>query len=82
MALKHYSAKKITDIFGVPEYKSTLKELEEDNIIPLSHKYRSGPIQMSGWNFSDLPQIGEHIGFLKNFPDLYPFQCSQLKVVF
>lgn len=63
-----YSAKKISRIFQTPEgkiaQKEDLKELiEKHNLKPL-HKDLDGDSRGVGYNTKDLPQLGQHLGFL------------------
>ncbi len=63
----HLSIKKVADIFGGQHLKSQLLQLESEGAIPQSERYRSGAIFQKGWTQSQLPQIGEEIGFFKPF---------------
>ncbi|ATH08541.1 hypothetical protein BIY24_11440 [Halobacteriovorax marinus] len=63
----YYSLKKVASIFGGPELKEEIVKLEESGQIPAQEKYRSGALYRKGFKESDLPLIGEKIGFFKKF---------------
>ncbi|WP_419173090.1 ParA family protein [Halobacteriovorax sp.] len=62
-----YPLKKVADIYGDPNLKFTIQDLESQNKIPSSRKYRSGAIFRKGWPTGLLPQIGEEVGYFKKF---------------
>lgn len=62
------SLKKVASIYGGGgSLEQRILGLEESGDIPESIKFRSGALFKKGWNFSDLPQIGQHIGYFKKF---------------
>lgn len=62
-----YPLKKVADIFGDPNLKFDIQDLENSGDIPSSRKYRSGAIFRKGWPANLLPMIGEKIGYFKKF---------------
>ncbi len=63
----YYPLKKVAAIFGGPELKEEIARLEESGAIPSQVKYRSGALYRKGFKESDLPLIGEKVGFFKKF---------------
>ncbi len=62
-----YPLKKVADLYGDPNLKFNIQDLESSGEIPSSRKYRSGAIFRKGWPTQLLPQIGEKIGYFKKF---------------
>lgn len=63
----YHPLKKVAEIFGDPNLKSTITKLEEQSQIPASRKYRCGALYRKGWPTSTLSQIGEKVGYFKKF---------------
>ncbi|MFG1506021.1 ParA family protein [Halobacteriovorax sp. ZH5_bin.2] len=62
-----YPLKKVADIYGDPNLKFEIQDLESAGQIPASRKYRSGAIFRKGWPVNLLPKIGEQVGYFKKF---------------
>lgn len=69
------SQKKVAQIYQCPELKNIVQDLESQNLIPARQRYRSGAVFQKGWKESDLPLIGEQIGFFKK-----PQECKVITV--
>ena len=67
MSTTYYSAKKITEIFGIPGQEHLLTELEDRGSIPRSIKFKCGITYKTGWATRHLPLIGEKVGFFPKF---------------
>ena len=59
------SVKKIAEIYGGGHLKQSIDQLVSDKKIESPRKFRSGAIFKKGWDLTELPQIGEQIGFIK-----------------
>lgn len=68
MTNEFFSQKKISQIFGTSISKTTFYQAEEDRTIPRGKRYRSGAINVRGWDIGALPNIGERWGFLPKLP--------------
>lgn len=64
----YYPLKKVAQIFGDNNLKSTIEELEASGAISASKRYRSGALLRSGWSKSQLSEIGSKVGFFKKLP--------------
>lgn len=64
----YYPLKKVAQIFGDNNLKSTIEELEASGQVPLSKRYRSGALLRNGWSKGQLAEIGSKVGYFKKLP--------------
>ncbi len=60
------SLKKIAHLFGDANLADTILELESQGQIPQSRRFLSGALFKKGWPITEVPQIGEKIGYFKS----------------
>lgn len=63
------SLKKLTSIFGGTQLVETVTALENSGEIPASRRFLSGALFKKGWPISEVPLIGEKIGYFKKFSE-------------
>lgn len=67
MTSDYYSINKAAELFGAAHMKSDLSDYLEQGEVPETKRFRSGAIFKKGWHLSDIPKVGEKIGFFKKF---------------
>ncbi len=69
MDLSNIPFSKVVDIFGGKPVDKQLAELETQGLIPPSFKLKQGTTFKQAWKITELPLIGEKVGFLKKFSE-------------
>lgn len=56
-------------MFGGPHLSEDIINLQEQGLIPAPERFLSGALFKKGWPVSELPKIGEKIGYFKKFKE-------------
>lgn len=62
---KIYTIKDVLQIFGSEAHRSSIIQAEKSGIIPTPLRSETGKISRRIWTSKDLPEIGQHYGFIK-----------------